>query len=164
MIGKKKVIVISMVIIMMALSACGKAGQKQLTVYSFHGENDQFQVSNGVIVLNDSEQIFDGGDLKITSDFLNNITSYSTTFYVDVGNDRNVILSNSVIDMTGGTVDASGDLGQVSGSGLFHTSKDDISELENNLYLELSTTDKDGGESVYQLKMCLAEVTKSNDN
>ena len=104
-----------MTILMLALTGCGKEEQEPLRVYSFSGENEQFAVSNGIIVLNGSEEIFSGGDLKAADDCFLDITSYSTTFYTISGSEKNVILSNSVTDTTGGTVNVSGDLGQISG-------------------------------------------------
>lgn len=65
-----------MTIFMMALTGCGKAEQERLVGYSFSGEDEQLAVSNGVIVLNGTEEIFAGGDLKVTSDLFNDITSY----------------------------------------------------------------------------------------
>lgn len=35
-----------------------------MQVYSFSGENDEMQISNGVIVLRDTDDIFYGGILK----------------------------------------------------------------------------------------------------
>ena len=104
-----------MAILTLALTGCGKEEPDQLTVYFFSGENEQLTVSNGVIVLNGTEEIFAGGDLKVTGDLPADITSYSTTFYTISGSEKNVILSNSVVDTTGGTVNVSGDLGQISG-------------------------------------------------
>lgn len=146
-------------ILMLALTGCGKAEQERSIVYSFSGENEQIAVSNGSIVLNGTEEICTGGDLKVTDDFLADITSYSTTFYTMSGSEKDVILSNSVVDTTGGTVNISGDLGQVSGNSIIKI--DDASDLKNILYFELTTKDKDGKESVYQLQMSL---TKNPDN
>lgn len=149
-------------ILMLTLAGCGKADQEWLTVYSFSGENEQFTVSNGVVVLTDTEEIFDGGDLKITDDLLADITSYTTTFYMMTDNGKEVILSNSVEDMTGGTVNVPGDLGRVSGDGILIPVKiDDTSDLESSLYFELTTVDKTGVEDVYQLQMSLTEITKN---
>ena len=154
-----------MTIIMIALTGCGKVGQERLTVYSFSGENEQLTVSNGIIVLNGSEEIFSGGDLKAADESFLDITSYSTTFYTISGSEKNVILSNSVADMTGGTVNVSGDLGQISGDSTLRRIKiDDTSELNNTLYFELTTKDKSGKESVYQLQMSLTEITKNANN
>lgn len=108
-------------------------------MYSFTGENDQFIISNGVIVLSDNNEIFSGGDLRGKGKFSDNITCYSTTFYVLSGDEKEVLLSNSVNDMTGNKISVFGDLGQISGDG-------NVSELENSLYFELVTTDQDGNE------------------
>lgn len=150
---------ILMAILMLALTGCGKAEQERSIMYSFSGENEQLAVSNGSIVLNGTEETFTGGDLKVTGDFFADITSYSTTFYTMSGSEKDVILSNSVVDMTGGTANISGDLGQVSGGNIIKI--DDASDLKNILYFELTTKDKDGKESEYQLQMSL---TKNPDN
>jgi len=52
----KTKVFVYMAILMLALTGCGKEEPEQLTV------------SNGVIVLNGTEEIFAGGDLKVTGD------------------------------------------------------------------------------------------------
>ena len=157
---KSKVLVF-LTILMLALVGCEKVEQEQLTVYSFSGENEQLSISNGIIVLNGTEEIFTGGDLKVTDDFFNNITSYSTTFYIMSGDKKDVILSNNVVDMTGDTVNVSSDLGQISGDSAIRRIKiDDTSDLKNILYFELTTKDRDGKENVYQLQLSLTEIRK----
>ena len=159
---KSKVLVF-LAILMLALVGCEKVEQEQLTVYSFSGENEQLSISNGIIVLNGTEEIFTGGDLKVTDDFFNNITSYSTTFYIMADDEKDVILSNDVVDMTGDTVNISGDLGQISGNSTIRRIKiDDTSNLENILHFELTTKDRNGKENVYQLQLSLTEITKSD--
>ena len=92
-------------------------------------------------------------------------TLYSTTFYTISGSEKNVILSNSVVDTTGGTVNVSGDLGQISGDSTIRRIKiDDTNDLNGTLYFELTTKDKYGTENVYQLQMALTEITKNNGN
>ena len=154
-----------MTIPMLVLTGCGKAEQEPLRVYSFSGENEQLGVSNGIIVLNGSEEIFSGGDLKAADDSFLDITSYSTTFYMISGSEKNVILSNSMVDTTGGTVNVSGDLGQISGNSTLRRIKiDDANDLENTLYFELAAKDKNGKESVYQLQMSLKKKKKNDGN
>ena len=127
---KSKVLVF-MAILLLTLAGCEKVEQEQLTVYSFSGENEQLSISNGIIILNGTEETFSGGDLKVTDDFFNNITSYSTTFYIMADDEKDVILSNDVVDMTGDTVNISGDLGQISGNSTIRRIKiDDTSDLE----------------------------------
>ena len=159
---KSKVLVF-MAILLLTLAGCEKVEQEQLTVYSFSGENEQLSISNGIIILNGTEETFSGGDLKVSDDFFDNITSYSTTFYIMSGDKKDVILSNNVVDMTGDTVNASGDLGQISGDSAIRRIKiDDTSDLKNILYFELTTKDMDGNENVYQLELSLTEITKSD--
>lgn len=118
-------------------------------------------MSNGIIVLNGSEEIFLGGDLKAADESFLDITSYSTTFYTISGSEKNVILSNRVTDTTGDTVNVSGDLGQISGdSTLRRINIDDTNDFNGTLYFELTTKDKYGTENVYQLQMALTEIKK----
>ena len=159
---KSKVLVF-LAILMLALVGCEKVEQEQLTVYSFSGENEQLSISNGIIILNGTEETFSGGDLKVSDDFFDNITSYSTTFYIMAGDEKDVILSNGMVDMTGDTVNISGDLGQISGNSTIRRIKiDDTSDLENILHFELTTKDRNGKENVYQLQLSLTEITKSD--
>ena len=159
---KSKVLVF-LAILMLALVGCEKVEQEQLTVYSFSGENEQLSISNGIIVLNGTKEIFTGGNLKVSDDFFNNITSYYTTFYIMSGDKKDVILSNNVVDTTGDTVNVSSDLGQISGdSAIRRIQIDDTSDLKNILYFELTTKDRDGKENVYQLQLSLSEITKNN--
>ncbi len=158
----KTKVFVYMAILTLALSGCGKEEPDQLTVYSFSGENEQLTVSNGVIVLNGTEEIFFGGDLKVTGDLPADITSYSTTFYTMSGSERDVIFSNSTVDMTGGMVNVSGDLGQISGDSIIRRIKiEDVNDLENVLYFELTTKNKNGEENVYPLQMSLTKITKN---
>ena len=156
-------VLVFMAILMLALAGCEKVAQEQLTVYSFSGENEQLSISNGIIILNGTEETFSGGDLKVSDDFFDNITSYSTTFYIMAGDEKDVILSNGMVDMTGDTVNVSGDLGQISGDSAIRRIKiDGTSDLKNILYFELTTKDMDGNENVYQLELSLTEITKSD--
>lgn len=156
-------VLVFMAILMLALAGCEKVEQEQLTVYSFSGENEQLSISNGIIILNGTEETFSGGDLKVSDDFFDNITSYSTTFYIMAGDEKDVILSNGMVDMTGDTVNVSGDLGQISGDSAIRRIKiDGTSDLKNILYFELTAKDMDGNENVYQLELSLTEITKSD--
>ena len=140
-------------------SSCGmKPAEEPLVVYSFSGENEMFSISNGVIVLNEGEEIFYGGNLDGE---LSDIIAYSMTFYIQSGSDDIVLLSNSVTDMTGGTIGIAGETGKISGDVLKSAEEDD---LQNNLYFELKTTNLDGEENTYQLQLTVTEVTKSKNS
>ena len=158
---KKLAMFVLTLTLVLALVGCGKGESKHLRVYSFSGGNEQLTISNGIIVLDDSEEIFSGGDLKAIDDFFADVASCSVTFYIQQGDERKIILSNSVVDMTGGSVDFTGDLGQISGDGVLVGNKiENITCLENDLYFELITTDNAGTENTYQIKLSITEVTK----
>ena len=141
------------------LSSCGmKPAEEPLVVYSFSGENEMFSISNGVIVLNEGKEIFYGGNLDGE---LSDIIAYSMTFYIQSSSDDIVLLSNSVTDMTGGTIGIAGETGKISGDVLKSAEEDD---LQNNLYFELKTTNLGGEENTYQLQLTVTEVTKTKDS
>jgi hypothetical protein len=109
--------------------------------------------------LSDTEEVFDGGDLQITQfGVFEAVTSYSTTFYTLTDGEQRTILSNSVIDQTGGPVNVDGDLGKASGKGIIIGSKvKSIEEWKENLWFELKTTDLNGAENVYQIQLTLTD-------
>jgi len=65
--------------------------EQSLKVYSFSGENEYISVSNGVIILDGKDEICYGGDLKVTSDDFGDITTYSTTIYIN-GSEKEPLL------------------------------------------------------------------------
>ena len=156
---KISVILFATLVCCVLLSGCGNESTREsLVVYSFSGENEMCSISNGVIVLNEGEEIFYGGNLVGE---LSDIVAYSMTFYIQSGSDNIVLLSNSVIDMTGGTIGIAGETGKISGDVLKRAEEDD---LQNNLYFELKTTNLDGEENIYQLQLTVTEITKTKDS
>jgi len=156
----KKVIALLLVLVgVLSLAACNNAEQEQVTTYSFRGEHEYFAISNGSIILSDTEEMFDGGDLQITqSCVFEAVASYSATFYTLTDGEQRTILSNSVIDQTGGSVTVDGDLGKASGKGFIIGSKvENIEELRENLWFELKTTDLDENEKIYQIQLTLTD-------
>ena len=156
---KKMITLVLAVICVLSLAACNNAEHEQVSTYSLRGEHDYFAISNGSIVLSDTEELFDGGELEITQfGVFEEVASYSTTFYTITNGERRIILSNSVIDQTGGTVNVDGDLGKASGKGIIISSKvENIDALRENLWFELKTTDLDGKENVYQIQLTLID-------
>ena len=137
-------------------SGCGaKPAEEQVAVYSFSGDNEVFSISNGVIVLAPTEEVFYGGNLEGE---LPGVVSYSMTFYISSGNDDKTLLSNKVSDMTGGTISISGETGKVSGDILKEA---ELDELQSNLYFELKTTNLEGEENTYSLQLTVTEVTRT---
>ena len=129
-------------------------------VYSMSGSNDIFEISNGVIILDEEEEVFDGGDLKILQeDLFSDVTAYTCSFYVITNGEKRPIISNSTVDMTGEALNVNGDLGRASGNGILIGNKiKTAEELEQLLWFELITTDLSGKEYTYQLPLILNEV------
>lgn len=129
--------------------------QKEVVTLSFGGEHEYFVISNGSIVLNDTEEVFEGGDLEtVQSELFADVVSFSTTFYTMRNEEKHIILSNSVIDQTGGTVNINGSLGKATGTEIIGREVEDI----DNLWFELETTDLNGKENVYQIQLTLTEL------
>ena len=130
--------------------------EQPLKVYSFSGENEHISVSNGVIILDGKDEICYGGDLKAMSDDFTDITTYSTTIYIN-GSEKEILLSNGVDNQTGGTIDVSGNIGKISG---YILRDSDADKLTDNLWFELKTTNLSGEENTYQLQLKTTEITK----
>ena len=152
------------ILFIFTLTACGNVKVRQKNaIYSFSGGNDSFSVSNGIIVLNEEEETFSGGDLKILrkSDFANAV-SLRTEFYILRDGEEWTILVSELHDMTGGSsVSFSGDLGKVSGGTTVSEgrSADEIDlDLLNNLYFRLTVTESDGTSRSYSMQMDVENV------
>lgn len=155
-------IVISCLLLNALVGCAGSAedAESGAMVYSMSGSNDLFEISNGVIILDEEEEVFDGGDLKILQeDLFSDVTSYTCSFYVITNGEKRPILSNSTVDMTGATLDVNGDLGRASSNGILIGNKiKEAEELEQLLWFELITTNLSGKESTYQLPLVLNKV------
>ena len=135
------------------ISPTSDTDENGISVYSFTGNHELFEIPNGVIALTDDKDVFDGGDLKILrSESFSDIASYSTKFYTIKNGEKRVILSNGVEDMSGGTVVVEGDLGRISGDGVLDY------DLEENIWFELITISLDGKENAYQIQLTLEEI------
>ena len=155
-------IAISCLLIASLVGCAGSAedAESGSVVYSMSGSNDLFEITNGVIVLGEEEEVFDGGDLKILQeDLFSDVTAYTCSYYTITNGERRTILSNSTVDMTGGTLNVNGDLGRASGNGILIGNKIKSAEdMENVIWFELITTDLSGKENTYQLPLVLNKV------
>ena len=152
----------------LTLAGCEKTESSQsLVVYSFHGENELLAVHNGIIVIRDGAEVFDGGDLEVQEDFPSEITSYTAAFYYLSNNKEKTILTHSVVDQTGNRISVEGDMGRISGDGaIFGLGAQDqeLADLQNGLYFELTTIDQRGTQNVYQVQMSVSEVLSESEN
>ena len=135
-------------------SAISANEEDELSVYSFTGTHELFEIPNGIVVLTDDKEVFDGGDLKIIHPAaFSDIVFYSAKYYQIMDGEKRTILFNGVEDMTGGTLDIEGDLGRIASADII---RDD---LEGNLWFELKTTDMSGKENTYQIPLTLEKIT-----
>ena len=152
-----------MLLCVLPLCACDNSKQEQVSVFSFCGGNERFEIPNGVIVLGKTKEVFDGGDLRvIQNELFSNVALFSVKFYTIRNGEQRVILSNSVVDTTGSSVNIEGDLGRVSGDSIIaYNHVEGIDELKQNLWFELKTADLNGKTQTYQIKLNLTEITDS---
>lgn len=159
---KKLIILVLALVCVLSLAACKATEQEKAVTYYFHGEHECFAISNGSIVLSDTEEVFDGGNLSvIKTELFDEIVSYTATFYTLEDEAQRTLMSNSVVDFTGGMIHVEEDLGQMSGDGFIIGGKvESIDELQENLWFKLKTTDLNGEEEVYKIQLTLSEQSK----
>lgn len=135
---------------------------EEITVYSFCGENEQFAVTNGIIIIDADEEIFYGGDLSVTDqEQFADISFYSMKFYAIANGEKRTIMHNSVVDQTGGSINVTGNLGRIAGKDILIGNKaENVSDLTDNLYFELITTDLSGKQDAFELQLTATKITK----
>lgn len=151
---KKQIVLFALLLSVLALAGCGE----QVSTASFHGEHEYFAVSGGSIALDGQEVTFDGGSLEITQpDAFGAVTSYTATFYLLTDDGENAFLSSSRSDKTGAATPIGRSLGKVSGEGIFGSDVRNVEDLAEKLWFELKTTEQDGAESVYRIRLTVTE-------
>lgn len=142
-----------------ALAGCGDSAENQqedfLCVFSFCGSGDLFSVSNGVIVLTPQEQTVYCGAIEAHNEIFDSITACTGTLYFEENGEENILISNGVVDKTGGTINVFDSLGSVSG-GIIPISQ--IDALRNGLRLDLSVSDISGDTFTFTLDLDVTEV------
>ena len=157
---KKIVVFILAMVCLLSMTACSNGKQEGASKYSFsfRGENEYFAISNGIILLEETEEVFEGGNLEIVqTDLFKDVVSVSTTFYTMRNGEKYIILSNSVTSKEDGSLTVDGELGKISGSDIIGRTDENMDELRKNLWFELKTTDLNNKENTYQLKLTLSE-------
>ena len=158
---KKFLSLILAISFMLALTACKNEAQEQLVVYSFYGENDCFKISNGTIVLSDSEDIFYGGSLHVTEpESIIDISSYKATFYTVTDGQREIILVDELHNSSSAEL-LEVSLGKiVANDSELNQQFKNIEQLNGKVFCELETTDKEGNKNSYTIEMELTKITK----
>lgn len=138
------------------LAGCG-GGEvpAELSVWSLSGENEQLRLSNGVLVLNGGEDVLHGGDLEVLDNSVPPATAFLTEYYLAGDGEARTLLSMQSVDQTGGTLDPAGSTGAIAGdlSGRFYEG------WQDELWLELTVTDRAGQTFTYPLQLRATEVT-----
>lgn len=138
------------------LAGCG-GGEvpAELSVWSLSGENEQLRLSNGVLVLNGGEDVLHGGDLEVLDNSVPPATAFLTEYYLAGDGEARTLLSMQSVDQTGGTLDPAGSTGAIAGdlSGRFYEG------WQDELWLELTVTDREGQTFTYPLQLRATEVT-----
>ena len=136
--------------------------KRKTRVYSFSGSDEVLAVMNGTVILGEDEETFSGGVLQINSEeFFEGVTSYNTSFYILENGTKKNLMSNRLIDETGGKVILDGDdLGKISGADVVTGYDNDGTEnLMKNLFFEISTADAEGETKTHQLLLEVVEVS-----
>ena len=77
---KKFIALLLALVCVFALGSCSNTLDEPVTL-SFKGEHEYFAITNGSIVLSDTEEVFNGGDLEITqSGVFEAVASYRILF------------------------------------------------------------------------------------
>ena len=132
--------------------------REEFAVYSFYGEKEGFLISNGVIVITPTKEIFDGGLLTVNGDNHMDVSSWTATFYLSAGEENIILMSNSTYDMTGNSIDMDGEFGKTSSENLITERIN--TELDYNLYCEIEITDLKGGQTQYQIPLTVKTITE----
>lgn len=165
---KKFSAIILVVLLVFSFTSCGGEGvisnKESVSVYSFSGSNGQLEISNGVIVLTDNEDVFSGGDLKVVHpESFSDVVSYSATFHISTNDENILIMSNSVVDETGESgakIEINGDLGRISGEDahIDYVFEDGVNDTDN-LWCEIKTTSSDGEKNTYVIDLNVTKIT-----
>jgi hypothetical protein len=142
------------------LTACNNQKQEQLIVYSFYGENECFEISNGTIVLSDSEDVFYGGNLQVNQpEAIQNITSYKATFYTMIDGQQETILIDELHNISS-TELLGVDLGKkVSNNPEISNQFKNIEEANGKFWCELKVTDTEGINNSYKIELNLIKIS-----
>ena len=158
---KKLTAIILALLFVLMLTACNNVKQEQLVVYSFYGESDCFEISNGTIILSDSEDVFYGGNLKVNQpESIQNITSNKAAFNTMIDGQQETILIDELNNVSS-TELLGVDLGKkVSNSSEISNQFRNIEDANGKFWCELKVTDKEGNSNSYKIELNLIKISQ----
>ncbi|MGL5254262.1 MAG: hypothetical protein ACRC9L_04580 [Brevinema sp.] len=152
---KKLLAFVLISVCMLSLVACGEQSSKEtVTVYSYSGENEQYSIINGVIVLSEKDDIVYGGELKAKEDQITDLVSETMELYILSDNKEIPLTSFVSVDHTGDGFELSNP-----GSRAAEFSEDEKENLIENLYFKISIETLDGEKTVSDIKMNVIDIT-----
>jgi len=78
-----------------------------------------------------------------------------------VNGEKRIIMYNSAVDQTGGSINVTGNLGRIDGKDILIGNKaENVSDLTDNLYFELITTNLSGEQNTFELQLTASKITK----
>ena len=159
---KKALVFILAIICLFIFVGCNSTEESDKTeVYTFYGENEYISVTNGTAVIDGENEMFSGGNLRISNEEpFDNAVYWRYEFYVSNDDEENTVYVGSVSDETGGaSVNIEGDLGKISGGDII-TKYDDYyaDAFVNYLYFKLVVKNAEGEENTYHLQMKVDKV------
>ena len=158
---KKLIALVLTAFFVFTLASCKGNEQDKTTVYSFCGYGEDYVISNGTIVLSDYENIFYGGNLQaVQYENVENIASYTATFYLDVGEKQEIVYVDELLN------NSSFELLNID-FGKTISDNAEIYDLFNEFYnsngsfcCELKTTDTDGNIHSDSIVLELTKITE----
>lgn len=143
------------------LTGCARVSygrqEQSPTVWSFHGENDEIAVENGVIVISPETQTLYGGNLTVKSDAFGDVAAYTVRIKLDTGEEWKPLLVNTVsaADAPGVSIGVSDFIGQTTGD-VFGAI--DAEFFPDNLRFELDVKDLSGELHSYQMPLQVTQI------
>lgn len=152
-------------VMVMILTGCGTQPASEqiqnLHVYSFSGQHELFRVTNGTAVLSEEYETLYGGVLEPNGQEFTDIVSYSASFSLSQGEQKQTLMVHAETDQTGPFALKEQELGQITGD----VFRDDAAgKIGQELYFELQTTAQDGTIKTYQIPLQVKEITGQADN
>ena len=143
------------------LTGCARVsygGQGQSTaVWSFHGENEDIAVSNGVIVIGPETETLYGGNLTVKTEAFSDVAAYTVRIKLDTGGEWRPLLVNTVsaADAAGASIGVSDFIGQMTGDVFEGT---DAEFSPGSLRFELDLTYLSGEFYAYQVTLQATQI------
>ena len=138
---------------------------EETTVYSFTGEIEGLSLDNGVIVLSPAQQILYGGEFQNNQEDVSDILNYSVEFFILSDEGKENLFTYGTGDITeenDGLTRENLIVPGITSEEIFTTNIQQ--NIENNFYVDVTITKKNGDNQSYQIKLDATEVTQNISN